>query len=231
MADLTTSGPDLTLPEGGGDGRFRLRLMGFPSFTNLDGSSLAGLGPGKPLALLAYLAVRREARREELVDLLWGEVTEANARNAFRQALHRLRQGLGESVVPQERDRVRLEAAGLSVDRTKFLEALERGDLTAALELYKGDFLDGFTLGEPVFDSWADAERTRLRTRLQAALRQGAEGALSAGRWVEALQYVQRLTTLVPFDEDAALLEANISVAAGRPLEALGSLRRFMQVL
>jgi DNA-binding SARP family transcriptional activator len=223
--------PDEGVPKQPGQGELKLRLLGFPSVVTADGAGLTGLGPGKPLALLAYLVVRGEARREELVDLLWGEVSESNARNAFRQALHRLRQALGESVVPMERDRVRLERSGLRVDRNDLLESLDRGDLNASLEIYRGDFLEGFDLGEPAFDAWADAERTRLRTRLQSALRQGGETALSGGRWVEALQYVQRLTTLVPFDEDAAFLEANILVAAGRPLEALGSLRRFAQVL
>lgn len=212
--------------------KFRLRLLGYPALTASDGSHVSGLGPGKPLALLAYLAVRGEARRDELVDLLWGEVSEANARNAFRQALHRLRTALGEQIIPMDRDRVELAAgAGLASDRDAFLAALESGDMTGALQVYRGDFLEGFELGEPVFDSWADAERTRLKGRFQSALQNGAEFALASGRWLEALQYVQRLTAIAPFDETAALLEANVLVAAGRTPEALESLRRFSQAL
>lgn len=206
--------------------------MGFPSFLTQDGTNLGGLGPGKPLALLVYLAVRHEARREELVDLLWGDVTEANARNAFRQALHRLRTALGEELIPPDRDRVCLtESDAIWVDRDIFLAALDRNDVAAAVELYRGDFLEGFELGESAFDSWVEAERLRLKGRLQMALRSGAELALSAGRWLEALQYVQRLSTVAPFDESTALLEANVLVAAGRSAEALVALRRFAQVL
>ncbi|HET9426206.1 MAG TPA: AAA family ATPase [Gemmatimonadaceae bacterium] len=193
---------------------------------------MTGLGPGKPLALLAYLSVRREARRDELVDLLWGEVSEANARNAFRQALHRLRTALGEDIIPMDRDRVELaESAGIENDRDLFLNALERGDVAAAIDAYRGDFLEGFDLGEPVFDSWVDAERTRLKNRFQLALQAGAESALAAGRWLEALQYVQRLTAVAPYDESAALLEANVLVAAGRGSEAAMALRRFSETL
>ena len=138
--------------------------MGFPAVSTQDGTALSGLGPGKPLALLVYLAVRREARREELVDLLWGEVAESNARNAFRQALHRLRTALGEDLVPPDRERVGLsETEAIWIDRDAFLAALDRGDVTAAVELYRGEFLEGFELGEAVFDSWVDAERVRLR--------------------------------------------------------------------
>lgn len=212
--------------------KFRLRLLGYPAVAATDGSPVTGLGPGKPLALLAYLAVRREARRDELVDLLWGEVSEANARNAFRQALHRLRTAMGEDLIPMDRDRVELAAGpGLENDRTLFIDALERGDIPAAVEAYRGDFLEGFELGEPVFDNWADAERTRLKNRLQLALQNGAEMALAAGRWLEALQYVQRLTAVAPYDENAALLEANVLVAAGRGPEAMMAIRRFAQTL
>jgi DNA-binding SARP family transcriptional activator len=212
--------------------RFRLRLLGFPAVSSTDGSPVPGLGPGKPLGLLAYLAVRREARRDELVDLLWGEVSEANARNAFRQALHRLRTGLGDEIIPQDRDHVQLTAADrIEIDRDELVDAIDRGDIAGALELYRGDFLEGFELGEPGFDGWADAERTRLKGRFQSALQEGAETALAAGRWLEALQYVQKLTALAPFDEAAALLEANVLVAAGRSVEALTSLRRFTTVL
>jgi DNA-binding SARP family transcriptional activator len=206
--------------------------MGFPSVSTQDGTALGGLGPGKPLALLIYLAVRREARREELVDLLWGDVPESNARNAFRQALHRLRTALGEDLVPPDRERVGLtETGAFWIDRDAFLQALDRNDVPPAVELYRGDFLEGFELGEAVFDSWVDAERVRLRARFQVALQSGAETALAAGRWLEALQYVQRLSTVAPFDESTALLEANVLVAAGRSGEALMSLRRFAQVL
>jgi len=206
--------------------------MGFPTISTQSGSTLTGLGPGKPLALLIYLAVRHEARREELVDLLWGGVADANARNAFRQALHRLRTALGEELVPPDRDRVVLaQSASLGVDRDDLISALEREDVVTAAALYRGDFLEGFDVGEPLFDSWVDAERLRLRSRFQTTLRKGAEASLSSGRWLEALQLVQRLTSIAPYDEAGALLEANILVAAGRSGEAVASLRRFSQLL
>src|SRR5207248_1261340 len=97
--------------------------------------------------------------------------------------------------------------------------------------LYRGDFLEGFELGESVFDSWIEAERVRLKGRFQLALQSGAEASLSAGRWLEALQYVQRLSGLAPYDEAVALLEASVLIAAGRSREALMSLRRFSQAL
>src|SRR6185436_3726945 len=126
--------------------------MGFPSILAVDGAPIVGLGPGKPLAMLVYLAVRGEARREELVEILWGDTVEANARNAFRQALHRLRTALGEDLVPLDRERVTLTRdISLWIDRDAFLLALDRGEAANAIELYRADFLEGFDLGEPAF--------------------------------------------------------------------------------
>src|SRR5213596_521394 len=90
--------------------RYSVRLLGPPSVTDELGHPVPGLSFGKPLAMLAFLTTRGEVRREELIELLWGGSPEANARNAFRQALHRLRTALGEQVIPQDPDRVLLGA-------------------------------------------------------------------------------------------------------------------------
>jgi DNA-binding SARP family transcriptional activator len=180
--------------------------------------------------MLAFLATRGEVRREELIELLWGGSPEANARNAFRQALHRLRWALGEDVIPQDRDRVglrRVPGRLISVDRDRFLAAVAAGQLLEAAELYRGDFLEGVTLGEPSFDQWVESERTRLRSQAQAVLRQVTQTALENGQALRAAEFAQRLTRLAPFDEDAALLEVTVLIAAGRREEAAGTLRRF----
>ncbi|MEO7647154.1 MAG: hypothetical protein ABIV11_02790, partial [Gemmatimonadaceae bacterium] len=68
------------------------------------------MGPGKPLGMLAYLGFNRSVRRDELVALLWGDVAEAKARNAFRQTLHRLRSVLGEDILSSAQDQIVLQA-------------------------------------------------------------------------------------------------------------------------
>src|SRR5439155_14515601 len=108
-----------------------------------------------------------------------------------------------------------------------FLQLVNAGQPLQAMELYRGDFLEGFELGEPSFDQWAESERTRLRTQAQAVLRQVAQAALESGHGQQATQFAQRLTRLAPFDEDAALLEASVLIAAGRGEEAGATLQRF----
>jgi DNA-binding SARP family transcriptional activator len=208
--------------------RFELKLMGAPALESGRGDAINGLGPGKSLAVLAYVSVRGPSRRDELISLLWGEIPEDKARNAFRQSLHRLRAVLGEEILPQDRDYVSLKGAGLiRSDRGEFLRFCEASKWGDAVAAYAGEFLEGFDTGEPAFDRWADAERVRLRAQFEEALRAAAMDAASDGRSDDALRYAQRLSATAPYDEDAALFEANTLVAAGRPAQALALLRQF----
>jgi DNA-binding SARP family transcriptional activator len=178
--------------------------------------------------MLVYLAVRGKARREELIELLWGGVTESKARNAFRQALHRLRTALGEDFIPQERDNVSLGRPDqITVDRTSFLQLIEAGNSAESVDLYGGDFLEGLAIDEASFELWADGERSRLRVQFQSALQRSAQLCLEGGRWRDALRFAQTFVRSAPFDEDAAVLEATVLVAGGKPAEALASLQGY----
>ena len=200
---------------------YRLRLFGPPSLTDESGGTPSGLGPGKPLAVICYLAREGEVRRETVTALLWGETSESKARNAFRQALHRLRSALGQEMVPHDPDTVRIAGgADLWVDAEEFERALAEGRPEDAVELVDGDFLEGFAVGEPGFDHWADRERARLRGRFLGALREAAENAMAQGRLDEAVLHARRLAEEDPLDSAAAVLEAKTLTAAGRVGEA-----------
>ena len=209
---------------------FRLRLLGPPQLTDDSGRIPTALGPGKPLALLCYLAVRGEARRDEVVDLLWRNIGESKARNAFRQALHRLRTALGDDLVPHDRDKLRLAPGDrLAVDMRQFEQDVRAGRLESALALWQGDFLEGFELAEPGFDHWAEQERIRVRSQLRQVLRDFVADASNAGRWPDAIAHAQRLLTLTPFEPEAAKLAATTLVAAGRRGDALQLLNQFVE--
>lgn len=200
---------------------YRLTMFGPPTLVDETGETPAGLGQGKPLAVLCYLAREGEVRRETVTALLWGDRSESKARNAFRQALHRLRGALGEELVPHDPDTVRIAGgADLWVDVDEFDRALVEGRPEDAVELVDGDFLEGFAAGEPGFDHWADGQRARLRGRFLGALRDAAGAALAEGRLEEAVLHARRLAERDPLDSAAALLQARTLTAAGRAEEA-----------
>ena len=117
-------------------GGLLLRTLGPPALNDEAGKSPPSLGWGKPLALLCFLAVRGHAPRDEVVDLLWREMEPERARNTFRQALHRLRSALGEELLPQDREFVRLvRSPRLVIDLALFEEAAAAGRVEDALDL------------------------------------------------------------------------------------------------
>src|ERR1043165_3754861 len=61
------------------------------------------LGPGKPLAVLAFLLLSpgRSASRERLVDLLWSDSEPSAGRKQLRNALSHLRSRIGPWVVDE----------------------------------------------------------------------------------------------------------------------------------
>ncbi len=154
--DPSLNSADLTLVTLGGAALLRTRGDGEPEVV---------LGPGKPLALLIYLAFspHHTASREHLVDLIWADREPDSARHALRQAVWYIRQRLGDDAI-ETRDGDLVLALELPTDRDAFLYAVDNVRLDEAVRIYRGDFLPGFAVpGGLEFEHWVDAERYRLR--------------------------------------------------------------------
>ena len=122
----------------------------------------------KAEALLAYLACHpgEKQPRDRLTALLWGDRGDKQARHSLSQTLLSLRQELGEanSLLLIERESVALRADAVETDVLEFRRlATTPGGLRAALDLYRGPFLDGFSLREPGFEDWLIEQRARLQ--------------------------------------------------------------------
>jgi serine/threonine-protein kinase len=159
-------------------------------------------------ALLAYLAVatpRGFHRRDKLLGLFWPERDSKHARGALRNALYFLRQSLGEGVVVSRgAEEVGLAADVVLCDAVAFEVALEEGRTEEALNLYRGDLLEGFLLSEaPEFERWLDLERERLRGRAAEAAWTLVEREEAGGNGVEAARWARRAVSFTPTNEVA----------------------------
>jgi serine/threonine-protein kinase len=174
-----------------------------------DRDALASiLARPKRLALLAYLCLETPdgpLRRDTLLPVFWPESDEAHARAALNQALHVIRSALGPDVVATRgRDEVGIDLAFLRCDAVAFRRALASDDRRTALDVYAGDLLPGFHVGEPGFDRWLDEERTALRAEaLNAALALGTRED-EAGDHEAALAAWRRAREIAPDSEAAA---------------------------
>ncbi|MDF1523633.1 MAG: BTAD domain-containing putative transcriptional regulator [Trueperaceae bacterium] len=196
--------------------RWSFRFFG-PFVAEQNGTPLHGFRSDKVRALLAVLAVQpdRPWPRTTLADLLWPDSSERTARANLRNALSNLRHVLGDaaSTTPFLTLTDATVAASAAADRSSDVDAfralLPAADATAdgaaepatverltrALALVRGEFLQGFALDSPPFESWlTDArehwrrEATRAARRLacaQALLGDDEAAAAATARWLE----------------------------------------------
>lgn len=187
---------------------FRLRTLGGLDLKAGGTDARPLLNQPKRLGLLVFLACAPPEscrRRDTLLGLFWPELDQERARGALRQALYMLRRELGEEVLPgRGEDEVGVDHTRLFLDATAFERAVAEGAPRAAMELYRGDFLEGFFVsGAAVeFETWVTAERARLRALAAQAAWSLAEGDVARGA-AEASGWIRRAVALSPDDESA----------------------------
>jgi WD40 repeat protein/DNA-binding SARP family transcriptional activator len=199
-----------------------LDLLG-PLRISVDGH-LLDLRVRKELALLAFLAVEQQRhRREMLLDLLWPDMPEEAARNNLRGVLAGLRRALRTAAATLIADRqyVQLTLAGdhmldVATYRGRVAAvgvhahiAPERCDaclarLAEAAELYRGDFLESFSLPDSApFEEWAVVQREQLHQQQLGALDMLASAAELRADHSAQIAYARRQLVLEPWREQA----------------------------
>ena len=140
-------------------GGWRIEMLGGLRVAHGD-RALARFPGRKASSLLAYLALSpgRFHARETLAELLWPEVTRDSQLHNLRLTLSRLRNLLGpeDALLDANRLAVRFNAAALTTDVAEFEEAIARGDVRAARDIYLGPLLPG------LYDEWILLAQTRL---------------------------------------------------------------------
>jgi DNA-binding SARP family transcriptional activator len=159
-----------------------------------DDAPATVLGPGKPLALIAYLALspRRTASREHLLGLLWADSDPERAHHALRQTAWQIQHAVGARVLVAHNGEISL-AVPVETDCARFLAAVEAGDHERAVALYTGDFLPDFAApGGAGFEQWAEIERARLRAAFLRSVESLARQHLAQGHVRQAQRLARR---------------------------------------
>jgi DNA-binding SARP family transcriptional activator len=170
-----------------------------------------------------YLALEPGAhRRDAVAALLWGDYPEADARTSLRQALRRLREGLGEAIVAT-RTTIEL-AVPVECDVVAFRSAVRR-DPAAAAEYDVGSFLSGFAVRRAAgFEEWAARTGAALRRDRDAALGALARAASGESRWRDAGRWADAWLAADPLCDEAALIAARAAFMGGDRAAALARL-------
>lgn len=214
----------------------RLTLFGSPQIL-LGDQPLSGFATNKAQALLFYLAVTADTAaaqpithsRDLIATLLWGEMTEAQAKQNLRTVLPELRRLVG--------NHLRIDRQTIAFDHTSpyWLDvALLRRSLTpgrspvelaaqqAAVDLYQGEFLSGFYINNaPAFEAWVLAQREQIHTLVATALFTLVNAYAQQTEYAAALAANRRLLLLEPWSEPAHRQQMLLLAQTGERAAAL----------
>ena len=212
-----------------------LSLLG-PTRVTLDGSEIE-VRPRKALALLTYLAVTAERHsRDFLATLLWPNSDHRRARRNLRNRVSELNRALGRDWIEADRQSVGLQA-GFWLDVAEFQGNVAQGAgnpqaLVAAVDLYRDDFLVGFTLPDcPQFDEWQFFQRESLRQSLASALERLVRALSNQADYDTAVPYARRWLALDPLHEPAHRRLMRLYARAGLRAAALRQYDQCRQTL
>jgi DNA-binding SARP family transcriptional activator len=217
----------------------QLRLFGSPSIV-LDGELLTSIKSAKAQGLLYYLAVTQQSHtRLSLATLLWGEFPDSAARGNLRKALQPLRKYLGDFLTIERSSLTIHEETDTWVDVVEFEHLLQitQGKsapdyLQQAIDLYKGDFLDGFYLhNAPEFENWWLSKRASLREKMLNALHILADQRAQQGHLDQAIALTRRYLELEPWREGAHRRLMDLLARNGQRSAALAQYELCCQIL
>jgi len=204
----------------------------------------------KAQALLFYLAMTGgPQQRATLATLLWPESDQQRAHGSLRRHLSELNLALGGNWIAADHDTIALaRPADLWVDVIEFqhlLASCQHHDhaasavcpaciqpLTAAVALYRADFLAGFTLPDaPAFDEWQFFQSEGLRQSYATALEQLVQAHLAQAEAEAAIPYARQWLNLDPLHEPAHRQLMHLYVATGQLRAALRQYEVCVQTL
>lgn len=226
----------------------RLFLLGDVSL-EVNGQAVS-VDTRKALALAAYLVLEGKSHsRDWLAAFLWPESDQNASRGALRRTLSALRKALGEAYIDASRDSIELlVGAGLWVDVLAFRqmlaqvtthhrspeapcsECMER--LQSAVALYRGSFMEGFSLRDSLgFDEWQFQETEQLRREYSSALMKLVDAYQVTERPAKAIQYARDWLATDPLNESAHRKLIELYARSGQRSAAMRQYRECVRIL
>ncbi len=184
------------------------RLLG--TFELAIGGTSIPISSRRGRALLAYLVLQPTCAesREHLATLLWGDRQDRYARQSLRQCLLSLHKELGPlnaNLLKVGIDTVALDTESIVADVLRLSDLIESGeptDLSEAISLYRGDFLEGLRIESERFQEWLGNRRAQFRSLAHLALQKIISGEGASGG-LPAIAVAERLADADPLNEGA----------------------------
>jgi TolB-like protein/DNA-binding SARP family transcriptional activator len=201
----------------------RLNLLGPVRLGNLAGDDFTPKAR-KTRALLAILALSNgPVQRSRLIDLLWGDRGDEQAKGSLRQALYELRGLSARGYLSANREAARIGPKKLTTDLSALHTRIEEGDaggVAESLDDMRLPVLAGLDDLTPELDDWLRDERERIAAAVIAGSLDIANRSAATSPSV-VRRIADQLERLDPLDERVAQLGIRADLAAGdRPAAA-----------
>ena len=213
-------------------GSLRLNVLGRFEARFSSGEVLL-LPTRKAEVLLTYLSMTpgQPHSRDRLMDLLWSDRGEDQARNSLRQTLSVLKKALDViDPLPLQVDRTTASVVPNSIEMDTF--ELEGSKVTTDVsKLYRGELLEGIVIRDPSGEEWLTSERDRYRRMAVEALEDSLTYQREAGEMESAVEMGERLVGLDPLRESAWRLLMQVYATRGERGQALKAYTRCTDIL
>ena len=195
----------------------------------------------KAQALLIYLAVtERSWSRDSLATLFWPETDDTSARKNLRDILPSLRRHVGDylhidsaHIGLNPASQIKCDVLHFSAVLERALQDVETTMLREAIALYKGDFLESYSIERisADFELWVLRERGRLHQLALMGLTELRRRQQDAGVYDAALTTNHQLLKLAPWDEEAHRQQMLLLAQGGQRSAALAQYETCRQIL
>ena len=171
-------------------------------------------------SLLAYLLLHRDAPqpRQRIAFLLWPDSSESQARTNLRHLLHTLRGALPDAERFIDVTSRTLQWRGDApcwLDVAEFERSIEESDGREAVELYRGDLLEGS------YDEWLLEEREQFRQHYLLTLERLARALEASGEYLQAIAIAHQIQRYDPLYEESYRLLMRFHNARGDRARAI----------
>jgi WD40 repeat protein/serine/threonine protein kinase len=191
----------------------------------------------KGKALLAILAVEEGPKsRDSLATMLWPDFDQVRARTNLRRTLSRLNQTKFSRWIEADSEYIVLNPGEDGFIDVREFSKLIQGDriesLQRAVDLYLGDFLGDFYLGDnELFDDWSLVHREYYRRKALESMHRLVEKYLEQQDFTSATPVAHRQLELDRLRESAWRQLMKLQALDGRRIEAITNYEKMKELL
>lgn len=206
-----------------------IQIMGIPKVTFLEKEIRFSLK--KTEALLYIVAVKKECTRDSVIELLWEDLNEEDARHNLRNSLYQLKKMFGGNtpILASKSIIRRNPEYQFQIDMEELTNPMD----TTSVPSFLDEFMMGFYLNQAEnFNNWVEMERHNLNSIFIRRVYSDIERGVEKKRWNEVIPFCQRILERDLYDERAyrILMEAYAAQGAvNKVIETYGQLIKVLE--